>query len=46
MPVCIDALAYMGMTLGGNTYLPDLPFGEVENWHMTRFGMPSGCQMT
>lgn len=45
-PVCIDALGYMGMTLGGNTYLPDLPFGEVENWHMTRFGMPSGCQMT
>lgn len=31
-PVCIDALVYMGMTLGGNTYLPDLPFGEVENW--------------
>lgn len=22
----------MGMTLGGNTYLPDLPFGEVGNW--------------
>ena len=31
-PVCIDALVYMGMTLGGNTYLPDLPFGEVGNW--------------
>lgn len=31
-PVCIDALGYMGMTLGGNTYLPDLPFGEVGNW--------------
>lgn len=27
-----DALGYMGMTLGGNTYLPDLPFGEVGNW--------------
>lgn len=30
-PVCIDALGYMGMTLGGNAYLPDLPF-IVDDW--------------
>ena len=41
-PVCIDALGYMGMTVGGNT----CRLGKSGIGHMTRFGMPSGCQMT